>query len=642
MEKQIPGNNQEPEPETGGNKGIETALEQERYLMTALMDNVPDHIYFKDLESRFIRNNLAHAASFGLKDPSGLVGKSDFDFFHEDVARQQYKDEQEIIRTGLSLTKEERTIRSDGSVNWYLSTKMPLRDEHGKIVGTFGISRDITRRKDIEQELRKLSQAVEQSPVSIVITDTDGDIEYANPKACQTTGYTLRELIGKNPRVLKSGEKSPEEYTSLWHSISAGDQWKGLFHNKKKNGELYWETATIAPIRDSGGNITHYLGVKEDITEQLKVENALRESESLLRSFFDLPLIGHAITSPTKNWVEVNQALCQLLGYSKTELVQMTWAQLTHPDDLGRDEGEFDRVMAGEIDGYTMEKRFITKDGHPVSTHLAAQCIRHSDRSINYFMVVIVDITAIKEAEKVIRQQNEELLKTNAEKDKFFSIIAHDLRSPFNAFLNLTRIMAEEVHDISPEKISQLSASINKSASALYALLENLLAWSLMKRGLADFKPERVSLNETVSVIVNMSAGMAANKLIDMNIIMPEELEVLADKQMLGAILRNLITNAIKFSNERGILVISAKKEADGKSVMLSVRDTGIGMSPKILSGLFRIDEQVSRKGTAGESSSGLGLLLCKEFVEKQGGAIRAESEENKGSIFRFTIPLWH
>ena len=514
MKKQDPGNHQEPETDDNESEAIESALEQERYLMAALMDNVPDHIYFKDLESRFIRNNLAHAASFGFNDPSVLVGKSDFDFFHEDVARQQFNDEQEIIRTGLSLTKEERTIRSDGSVNWYLTTKMPLRDKYGKIVGTFGISRDMTRRKETEHELRKLSMAVEQSPVSIVITNPDGDIEYANPKACQTTGYDLRELLGKNPRVLKSGEKSPEEYASLWQSITAGSEWKGLFHNKKKNGELYWEASTIAPIKDSGGNITHFLAVKEDITANI-------------------------------------------------------------------------------------------------------------------------------EAEKMIRQQNEELIKINAEKDKFFSIIAHDLRSPFSSFLNLTRIMAEEVQDINPEKIRQLSASINKSAGALYALLENLLAWSMMKRGLADCNPERVSLKEMVTGIVNISAGMAANKLIDVNIIIPQDLEVLADKQMLEATLRNLVTNAIKFSNKGGILVITAKKEADGKFVMVSVRDTGIGMSNKILSGLFRIDEQVSRKGTAGESSSGLGLLLCKEFVEKQGGTIQAESQEKNGSIFRFTIPLW-
>jgi len=500
---------------------IEQALDQERYLMAALMDNVPDHIYFKDLECRFIRNNMAHAISFGLKDPSEMIGKTDFDFFMEDVARQQYNDEKEIIRTGLSMNKEERTIRSDGSVNWYSSTKIPLRDKNGNIFGTFGISRDITRRKEAENELIKLSKAVEQSPVSIVITDLDGDIEYANPKACETTGYSLRELLGKNPRVLKSGETRPEEYAILWNSIVAGNEWKGLFHNKKKNGELYWESATIAPIKDIGGNITQYVGVKEDITERLVVEKALRESESQLRL------------------------------------------------------------------------------------------------------------------------KNEELVRINAEKDKFFSIIAHDLRSPFNSFLNLTEMMAEEVNEMSHEKIMRMATSMSRSARALYVLLENLLDWSRMKRGLTSFEPERVSLNDTVSSVLNLVSGMAVNKQIGVNVLIPGELEVFADKQMLGATLRNLVMNAIKFTNEGGQVVISAKIKPEGEFVLISVRDTGIGMDQPRLSRLFRLDEDVSRKGTGGESSSGLGLLLCKEFVEKNGGEIWAESEENMGSTFRFTIPLW-
>jgi PAS domain S-box-containing protein len=500
---------------------IEQVLDQERYLMVALMDNVPDHIYFKDLECRFIRNNTAHAFSFGLKDPSEMIGKTDFDFFIQDIAQQQYNDEQEIIRTGLSMNKEERTIRSDGSVNWYSTTKMPLRDKYGKIVGTFGISRDITHKKETEHALVKLSQAVEQSPVSIVITDTEGNIEYANPKACETTGYSMRELLGKNPRVLKSGDTPAEEYRILWNSITSGKQWKGLFHNKKKNGELYWESATIAPIRDNGGNTTHFLGVKENITERLAVENALRESEAQLRL------------------------------------------------------------------------------------------------------------------------KNEELVRINAEKDKFFSIIAHDLRSPFNSFLNVTEMMAKEVYEMNQEKIIQLATSMSRSAGALFVLLENLLDWSRMKRGLTVFEPKQIHFSDIVNSTLNLTAGMAVNKQIGVNVIIPDELEVYADKQMLGATMRNLITNAIKFTNQGGQVVISAKITPEEDSVLISVRDTGIGMEQSRLSRLFRIDENVSRKGTEGESSSGLGLLLCKEFVEKNGGKIWAESEENKGTTFRFTIPLW-
>jgi PAS domain S-box-containing protein len=131
---------------------------------------------------------------------------------------------------------------------------------------------DITERKQMEEQLRELSRAVEQSPASIVITDCAGNIEYVNPRFINVTGYTMAEVLGKNPRILKSGEMSPEAYGVLWKTITTGNEWRGEFHNKKKNGELYWESASISPIRDSAGRVTHYVGVKEDITVRKQTE----------------------------------------------------------------------------------------------------------------------------------------------------------------------------------------------------------------------------------------------------------------------------------------------------------------------------------------------------------------------------------
>ena len=249
------------------------SLRYEQALMATLMENVPDAVYFKDAASRFIRANQASARKLGLSDPAQLIGKSDADFFNRERARQTRADEKEIIRTGQPLLNvEEKEIWLDGSVDWVLTTKLPLRDAAGHIIGTCGISRDITERKRMEEKLRQLSVAVEQSPASIVITNTAGDIEYVNPKFIEITGYTLAEVLGKNPRVLKSGEKSPEAYRELWETISAGKEWRGEFHNKKKNGELYWEFASISPIRDPAGNVTHYVAVKEDITGRKNIE----------------------------------------------------------------------------------------------------------------------------------------------------------------------------------------------------------------------------------------------------------------------------------------------------------------------------------------------------------------------------------
>jgi PAS domain S-box-containing protein len=221
---------------------------------------------------------------------------------------------------------EFRIIRPDGVWRWIEHTCQPIFDEAGRFQGTRGSNRDITERRRAEEEirklnaeleqrvlerteqlaqtvqslqaeiaerrraeeeLRKLGRAVEQSPVSIVITDTTGHIEYVNPRFTAVTGYTFEEAIGNNPRILKSGDKSPEEYRQLWETISAGREWRGEFHNKKKNGELYWESASISPITNGDGRITHFVAVKEDITERKRAADqlaaSLREKEVLLR-----------------------------------------------------------------------------------------------------------------------------------------------------------------------------------------------------------------------------------------------------------------------------------------------------------------------------------------------------------------------
>ncbi len=240
---------------------------------------------------------------------------------------------------------------------------------------------------------------------------------------------------------------------------------------------------------------------------------------------------------------------------------------------------------------------------------------------------------------RIISEQNDQMALINSEKDRFFSIIAHDLRGPFNGFLGLTQTMEEELPSMNREEIHNVAILLRQSATNLFSLLENLLTWSRLQRGLTSFSPSTFLLKPQFELSLQSILDIAQKKEIRITHEIPGDLVVFADVNMLESIFRNLISNAVKFTPPGGQVSITARP-ADGNSVEISIRDTGIGMSAGLIQHLFKLDGQANRKGTGNEPSSGLGLIICKEFVEKHGGKIWAESEEKKGSIFSFSLAL--
>ena len=239
---------------------------------------------------------------------------------------------------------------------------------------------------------------------------------------------------------------------------------------------------------------------------------------------------------------------------------------------------------------------------------------------------------------KELQEQSMKLSLLNAAKDKFFSIIAHDLRGPFVGFLGLTKIMAEELPSLTLTEMEEIAVSMKKSAVNLFRLLDNLLNWAKMQHGLLPYSPQYLKLFSVISESIQIIDESAKNKIIEIAYDIPPDLVVFADSNLLQTIIRNLVSNALKFTPKGGKIIISAKV-IDQKKVQLSIKDTGIGMSSAIIDNLFRLDVKTGRKGTEGEPTAGLGLLLCKEFVEKNGGVIWAESVVAEGSTFYFTLP---
>ena len=250
----------------------------------------------------------------------------------------------------------------------------------------------------------------------------------------------------------------------------------------------------------------------------------------------------------------------------------------------------------------------------------------------------------VEEQTHELKAKNEELLianhnlqDTNSEKDKFFSIIAHDVRGPLGSFLSLTEIMAEEIEQFTKEEVREMTKTMKKSAANLFELLGNLLEWARMQRGLTSYSPQKIVVSELITESSEILLQTAQNKSITVTTNVPADLEVVADRNMLSSVIRNITSNAVKFTPKSGKITISAVEIGNGM-VEFRIKDSGIGMDPQMVKDLFRINVNNRRHGTEGESSTGLGLLLCKDFVERLGGEIWIESEVLKGTTIHFTL----
>ncbi|MBF0510129.1 MAG: response regulator [Deltaproteobacteria bacterium] len=250
---------------------------EQRNLFQTMLVSAPDLISLKNADLNYLSVNPAFSRFMGREDTE-LVGKSDFDFWPPELAERHAQEEREVISSGRAAVRDEE-IPSQEERMWFQVITTPVFGPAGQATGVLSSRRDITQRKRSEEELLKLSMAVSQSPAAVVITDKEGRIEYINPKFTESSGYSLEETIGRNPRIQKSDHHPPEFYQALWQTIIAGEVWRGELLNKKKTGELYWEFASISAIKNKEGEITHFLAVKEDITERKKAEAELYQAK---------------------------------------------------------------------------------------------------------------------------------------------------------------------------------------------------------------------------------------------------------------------------------------------------------------------------------------------------------------------------
>ena len=296
-------------------KEAEEKLVREQKLLRTLIDNLPDAIYVKDQECRKIVANTFDLANIGALNESEVYGKTDLELFGNEIGQRGFIDDKTVMGTGIPvLNREEDFYDTKGNQRWLLTSKIPLTDENGKTIGLVGIGRDITEQKQAQEKILKLSKGIEQSPVSIEITDVNGIIEYVNPGFCKKTGYSPEEIIGKHARVLRSEKMPPEIYIDMWETISTGGVWNNELLNKKKDGSTFWESVTLTSIKNDKKIITNYIAIKEDITERKKMQAELIQSKEKaeesdrLKSAF-LANMSHEIRTPLNSIIGFSELL---------------------------------------------------------------------------------------------------------------------------------------------------------------------------------------------------------------------------------------------------------------------------------------------------------------------------------------------
>jgi PAS domain S-box-containing protein len=352
-----------------------------------------------------------------------------------------------------------------------------------------------------------------------------------------------------------------------------------------------------------------------------------------------MPDVMWSISYPDFTPLYISKSAIELYGYPAERFMTdpMLWSKITHPDDKNIvDKALLDIKKHGKS---TRENRILCPDGNEKIIVDRSWVIYEKDKPVRVDGIT-KDITAAKRAEQALIESKEQLKELNATKDKFFSIIAHDLKSPFNSMLGFSEILTENFDKYDSHKQKQFIGFINQELQGTYKLLENLLYWSRSQRGTIEFNPELINVNGLVNETIGLLRLSSQNKFIQLTNEVPLDINVTADRDMLLTIFRNSISNAIKFTPKNGEIRVNGKKDVDNQFIEISVSDNGVGIAKERQSSLFDIGENKSTKGTENENGTGLGLILCKEFVEKHNGHIEVESEVGVGTKFIFSIPV--
>jgi PAS domain S-box-containing protein len=611
----------------------EQSLRESEAGFRLLFANNPLPMWVYDWESlRFLQVNDAAIAHYGYSREEFLQ-----------MCITDIRLPEDVPRLLKELAKEPRAVRFSGP--W----RHRLKD--GRIIdveiiahtldfagrpAALIVAQDITERKRAEAENTRLITAIEQSAEGVMITDTGGRIQYVNPAFTKMTGYSREEVMGRDPRLLKSSQQGRALYEQLWKTILAGDIWRGEIINRRKDGSLYTEELGITPVRDERGTVTHFIAIKQDVTERRRAEEALRRSEARNRELVENALYGIYRATLLGQLLYANPALVKMLGYDSQE--ELLSRKL--PTEIYRNSADRAQIIErykqlGRVDGAEVE--WTRKDGSIITVRLSGRAVAQEPGGAEEMEVIVEDVTERRAMEKQIHQVR-----------KFEAIgqlaggIAHDFNNVIGAMLGWAELGMDQAPAESP--LRRNFQRIREQAERAAGLTRQLLAFA--RRHILE--PRNINLNHTVADLLSMLERVIGSD-VELKVVAAPDLGVVrADPGQLEQVLMNLCLNARDAMPGGGRLMIETQNVEmgeqytqippyvpPGRYVRLSVSDTGVGMDAATRERIFEPFFTTKEPG----KGTGLGLATVYGVVRQHGGFVHVDSEPGRGTTFHVFLP---
>ncbi|MHC1707521.1 MAG: PAS domain S-box protein [Bacteroidales bacterium] len=633
--------------ETEKRRQLESELRRSEQRFHLLVENLPDILWIADKQGDTIYYSSNIYQVLGYK-PDELIDNQNFwkENIHSDDYQKVMSRYSEFVKNNDQFDVEYRLKHKNGQILW-ISEKAISKFEHDGVQFCCGRISDITKEKQIELRLYESEQhfrsLFEQNPFGVAILGIkDHRILRTNSALCQMLGYSENELIGLSVESITPSDDFEKEIRAATESVRSGI---GVFTVEKrlykKDGDLIWVNLTGSYIFDEKGTHKYGFGIIENITEKKSIQDHLTREHTLLVSLMENVPDLIFFKDKQGKYINANQSALQFfeamgypdpIGLTDFEILN----QQEYLEEIQNDDASI--LASGKSIINKVEKITLPSD-ETIWFSVTKFPILSPDGKSDILVGILRNITERIENELKLKKYAQELKELNYSKDKFLSILAHDLKNPFNAILGFASVLAEEYNEYTDQERVHFIRNIQQAAENTFSLIQNILEWSRSQTGRINFKPDTLDLSNIINESVKLLKPLMEEKGGKVVSKIQYNTMVYVDENMMKTVFRNLISNAIKFSPKKSTVTVSARS-LNYNMLEVTVEDEGIGIPEEALGRLFKIDDSYRREGTEGEQGTGLGLILCKEFVEKHGGLIWVRSKEDQGTSFMLTIPV--